>query len=112
VLDQLTARSREIFHPAGQRWYVGSIDGEPAGYTSVLPLEGVAYLDNVVTMPAFRRRGVASATVTAAVATAVEEGSDCGVLLAEAGAPPSRLYERLGFRTRAQVETFHRPFPS
>jgi len=111
VLDQLTERSREIFHPAGLRWYVGAIDGERAGYTSVLPCEGVAYLDNVVTMPAFRRRGVATATVTAAVASAVEDGCECVFLLAEAGAPPARLYERLGFRTRAQVETFHRSFP-
>jgi ribosomal protein S18 acetylase RimI-like enzyme len=110
-LDQLTERARTIFHPAGLRWFVGTIDGERAGYTSVLALEGVAYVDNVVTLPAFRRRGVASATVTAAVRTALAEGNELAFLLAEQGAAPARLYERLGFRTRAQVETFHRPFP-
>ncbi|TMA58737.1 MAG: GNAT family N-acetyltransferase, partial [Deltaproteobacteria bacterium] len=66
---------------------------------------------NVVTMPAFRRRGVASATVMAAVRTALAEGNELVFLLAERGAPPARLYERLGFGTWAQVETFHRPFP-
>ena len=110
-LDQLTDRARTIFHPAGLRWCVGTIDEDRAGYTSVLSLEGVAYLDNVVTMPAFRRRGVASATVMAAVRTALAEGNELVFLLAERGAPPARLYERLGFGTRAQVETFHGPFP-
>lgn len=110
-LDQLTDRAQGIFLPAGLRWFVGTIDGERAGYTSVLALDGVAYLDNVVTLPRFRRRGVASATVAAAVRTALAEGNELAFLLAEQGAPPARLYERLGFRTRAQVETFHRPFP-
>ncbi len=112
VLDQLTERAREIFHPAGLRWVVGSVDGERAGYTSVLALDGVAYLDNVVTMPAFRRRGVASATVTTAAQTALAGGNELVFLLAEQGAAPARLYERLGFRTRAHVETFHRLFSS
>jgi len=110
-LDQLTDRARTIFHPAGLHWFVGTIDGERAGYTSVLALEGVAYLDDVVTMPAFRRRGVASATVMAAVRAALAEGNGLVFLLAEQGGAPARLYERLGFRTRAQVETFHRPSP-
>src|SRR5262245_48715203 len=39
VLDQLVARTRATTHPAGERWFVGLIDGERAGYTSLVSLE-------------------------------------------------------------------------
>ena len=55
-----------------------------------------------------RRRGVASATVTRAVGTALGAGAACIFLLAEASGDPKRLYERIGFRPRDTVETFHR----
>jgi ribosomal protein S18 acetylase RimI-like enzyme len=109
VLDQMVARIRDDFVPAGLRWYVGSVEGEPAGYTSVISLEGTGYLDNVVTMPAFRRRGVASATVTRAVRECMRQGDRCVFLLAEDGGAPQRLYESLGFRVATKVESFTRP---
>lgn len=109
VLDQMVARIRDVFLPAGLRWFVGCLDGEPAGYTSVISLEGTGYLDNVVTMPNFRRRGVASATVRRAVRECMGRGDRCVFLLAEEGGAPQRLYERLGFRAAARVESFTRP---
>jgi len=109
VLDQMTERARTVFHPAGLRWFLGLADDQEAGYTSVLSLGGVGYLDNVVTMPRFRRRGVASATVARAVRSCLEQGDSAVFLLTDKGGGARRLYERLGFRARAEVETFHRP---
>lgn len=108
VLDQMVARTREVFLPAGMRWFVGSLSGEPAGYASLISLEGTGYLDNVVTMPAYRRRGIASATVTAAVAASLQAGDDHLFLLAERAGDPQRLYQRLGFRVAALIESFTR----
>jgi len=108
VVDQLVRRDLEVFRPLGLRWFVATVDDEPAGYTSLLSLERVGYLDGVVTMPAFRRRGVASATVSAAVRWALAHGDEQVHLLAEPDGDPQRLYERLGFRTRASVESFTR----
>jgi predicted GNAT family acetyltransferase len=68
----------------------------------------VGYLDNVVTMPPFRRRGVASATVTAAVGASLGSGDRHVFLLAEKDGDPQRLYERLGFRVRSPIESFTR----
>jgi ribosomal protein S18 acetylase RimI-like enzyme len=107
VVEQLAARDREVLYPAGLRWFVGYLDGRMVGFASLLSLAGVGYLDNVVTVPEARRRGVASAAVTAAV-RASQAGGDRGVyLLAEENGGPQRLYERLGFRVRARVESFH-----
>lgn len=108
LLDQMTLRTAEVFVPAGMRFYVGLVGGERAGYASLLSLEGVGYLDNVVTMPRFRRRGVASATVAGAVRASLAGGDRHVFLLAEKEGEPQRLYERLGFRAGAPIESFTR----
>ena len=108
LLDQMTARTADVFMPAGLRFYVGLLDGQRVGYASLLSLEGVGYLDNVVTMPTFRRRGVASTTVTAAIRASLTGGDRHVFLLAEKDGNPQRLYERLGFRVRAEIESFTR----
>ena len=111
VLDQLLERDLRVFLPAGLRWFVGHLDGERAGYTSVLSLAGAAYLDGVVTMPPFRGRGVATATVLTAARASLDGGDTVVHLLAGEGGRPRRLYERLGFRTVGRVESFTRPMP-
>src|SRR5439155_12691412 len=108
LLDQMTARTADVFVPAGLRFCVGLLDGQRAGYASLLSLEGVGYLDNVVTMPSFRRRGVATATVVAAVRASLACGDRHVFLLAEKDGHAQRLYERLGFRVRAMIESFTR----
>jgi ribosomal protein S18 acetylase RimI-like enzyme len=108
LLDQMSGRAAEVFVPAGLRFYVGLLDGQRVGYASLLSLERVGYLDNVVTMPSFRRRGVASATVRAAVLASLAGGDRHVFLLAEKDGEPQRLYERLGFRVQAAIESFTR----
>jgi ribosomal protein S18 acetylase RimI-like enzyme len=109
VLDQLLHRDLEVFLPRGMRWFAATAEDEPVGYTSVLSLAGVGYLDGVMTMPTFRGRGIATATIAAAIRASRSAGDEVVHLLAEDGGAPQRLYERLGFRTRARVETFSRP---
>jgi ribosomal protein S18 acetylase RimI-like enzyme len=108
VLDQMVERMRQVLLPGGTRWFIGNMDGSMAGYASLISLTGVAYVDQVVTMPEFRGRGVASACVTAAVHAALGRGDRAVFLLAGEGGAPQRLYERLGFRGRARVESFTR----
>jgi ribosomal protein S18 acetylase RimI-like enzyme len=111
VVDQLVRRDREVYAPAGERWFAGLVGGELAGFTSLLSSARVGYLDNVVTMPEFRRKGVATATVVGAMRGSLEVGDELVHLLAEKGASPQSLYERLGFRVVAEVESFTRPLP-
>ena len=109
VLDQLVARTREVFVPEGERFFVATINGERVGYAALIRLEGVGYVDNVVTMPEYRRRGVGSATVAAAVEASRSSGDEATFLLADEGGAPAALYERLGFRVASRVETLSRP---
>jgi ribosomal protein S18 acetylase RimI-like enzyme len=111
VLDQLAERDRALFVPAGMRFLVGMVEGLEAGFASVLSLDGIGYVDNVITLPGFRRRGVATATVSAAVRTSLGWGDRALFLLAEENGDPQRLYERLGFRAQSRIESLTRPLP-
>lgn len=109
VLDEMLGRVQELFVPAGDRFFVATIDEAIAGVVSVLPLEGVAYIDNVVTLPRFRGRGVATAAVTRAVSESLGTGAEAVFLLTEEGAAAQRLYERIGFVGRRRCYGFTRP---
>jgi ribosomal protein S18 acetylase RimI-like enzyme len=110
VLDQMLDRIRTVF-AEHLRCFVTRIDGVPAGLASVVVLDGVAEIDNVVTAEAFRGRGIASAGVQACLAAAAEMDVELVFLLAEEDGDPQRLYERLGFRVGARSRTFALPRP-
>ena len=68
----------------------------------------MGYVDNVVTLPRFRRRGVASATTGRAVRESLAKGDRLVHLLTAEGGGPVRLYEALGFRARGTVASVTR----
>jgi ribosomal protein S18 acetylase RimI-like enzyme len=109
VLDQLLDRDRRVFRRAGMRIFAGFLEGELAGFCSLLSMESAGYIDSVVTRREFRRRGVASATVTAAVTASIKTRDRATFLLAEAAGRPQRLYEGLGFRVIARANGYTRP---
>jgi ribosomal protein S18 acetylase RimI-like enzyme len=109
VADQLFRRDIEQFVPRGLRFFVGLIDGEIAGQTTLFGFGGIGYVDSVVTRAEFRRRGVATATVLRAVEASVERGDELVHLLAVKDSAPQRLYERLGFRVASEIISFTHP---
>lgn len=111
VVDEMVARDREVAMPAGLLIFAGFRGDAIAGFTSLMPLAGSAYIDNVVTLPEHRNHGVASATVTAAVEAARDSGARAVFLFAQEGGSPARLYQRLGFRVLTRAMGFTRPLP-
>ena len=109
VVDQLLDRDRTVYGPAGMRMFAGSVNGELAGFCSLMSLEGAGYIDSVVTLRRHRRRGVASAIVCEAVRASRRNRDRATFLLAEQGGRPQGLYERLGFRSLARAVGFTRP---
>ncbi len=109
VVDQLFRRDLDVFVPRGMRFFVGYIEGGMAGLATLQSLAGVGYIDSVVTMPEFRRRGVATALVARVVHESLSSGDELVHLLAEKDATPQRLYEGLGFKVASEVVSFTRP---
>lgn len=94
--EQLGGLARDVQVPAGCRWFAVRIGGDVAGVAALQVHGGVGYLDDVVTFPPHRRRGVAGALVTHAVGEARASGADPVFLLADEP-DPIRLYGSLGF---------------
>jgi [ribosomal protein S18]-alanine N-acetyltransferase len=100
VVEQLLAWNREVLAPAGRRYFVARRDGRVAGLGGVQVRDGVAYVDDVVTFPEHRRRGVASAVIRRLVHETT--AAQATFLLADQP-DPIRLYRSLGFEETGRL---------
>ena len=66
-------------------------------------------IENLATVPRFRNRGLARATVLAAAAAAQAAGNDLVFIVADAADWPLELYRRLGFDELGSEWSFGRP---
>ena len=82
-------------------WHAVSVDGAPVSWCNLrmLDLDGTraAQIEDVITLPAQRGHGHASAVVRHAVGTARAHGCDVVWLEADADDWPQHLYRRMGF---------------
>jgi len=84
-------------------YFLARRDGRVAGMGAVQVRDGVAYVDDVVTFPEHRRRGVASAVVRRLVR---EAAASAGATFLLADRPdPIRLYRTLGFVETGRLES-------
>jgi ribosomal protein S18 acetylase RimI-like enzyme len=97
VADQLVRLERNHLLPNGKRWFTLRDGGEMLAFASLHVLDGVGYLDHVVTFPEARGRGYASALVRRAAAESRAAGATDLLLLAEPDGRARTLYGRLGF---------------
>jgi ribosomal protein S18 acetylase RimI-like enzyme len=106
VIAQIQALEHDVMLPLGRRWFGVRSRGAPVALAALLVLEGVGYLDHVVTLPEARRRGFAGATTIAALTAAAEAGAERTYLLAEPEGTARPLYERIGFRPVTQIASW------
>ena len=86
----------ELIGTPGLHYYLGLQDGEPVATSCVYGLHGVATINMVSTIPAFRRRGLGEVMTWKAVEDGFQMGCDVAFLHAsEMGFP---VYRRMGFR--------------
>jgi len=89
---------REVLErEAGARFFVASVDGEPAAVCEGYVLGDVGQVEDVNTLARFRGRGLASAIVVRAATWARERGAEVVYLVADDDDWPKELYRRLGF---------------
>lgn len=102
LADRRQARLRGVDAATGGRVEFLAVldpDGHPRAWCDLYlsPAEGVAQVEDVLTLPPWRGRGYASALVHTGVRRALR--ADCGLVFLRADADdwPVRLYRRLGF---------------
>jgi ribosomal protein S18 acetylase RimI-like enzyme len=93
VLDagRLVERASHVRH------FAIRVDGEPVSAADLYSDGRTAQVEDVVTAPAFRGRGYASAVVLHAAEEAERGGNDFVFLIADDSDWPKELYARLGF---------------
>jgi GNAT superfamily N-acetyltransferase len=103
AIGQLADIERDVLIPAGKRWFSVREARRPRALGSLIGMEGVGYVDHIVTFPEARRRGYAGAVVRRIAEEARRSGLDHLYLLAEPGAEAVTLYERLGFEAIGHI---------
>ncbi|HYJ61420.1 MAG TPA: GNAT family N-acetyltransferase [Actinomycetota bacterium] len=81
----------------GARFFAGWVDETIAGCCELYVHDGVAQIENVDTLGAYRNRGVARAYLTAAIEAGWEAGADLLFVVADDADWPKHLYAKLGF---------------
>ncbi len=108
VVRQL-ADHRRVLAEAGARFFVAYVEGVPASRCELYPGEGVAQVEDVGTVEAFRGRGLGRAVVLRALAEARARGAGLVFLNADDEDWPKDFYGRLGFDPIARWSAFDRP---
>ena len=93
---------------AQQRFYLGSVAGEPAGVTLLLTTGEVAGIYAVATVPALRQHGVASTLLARALEDAKALGCSVFSLQVSQGSYAEGLYRKQGFGDAFSMVLFSR----
>jgi ribosomal protein S18 acetylase RimI-like enzyme len=99
VVRQLVAARRRWLERNGGRGLGARVGERIASWCDLYLEDGTAEVEGVATLAAHRRRGLARAVVSRAVADARAAGAELVFLIADADDWPQELYERLGFET-------------
>ena len=91
--DWYARKLRYLLPQPAVRYYLASFDGEPASTACVFQGTGVALIEDVATLPAYRERGLATALIARIQAEATTP-----LLLEVEAENAARLYARAGFR--------------
>jgi GNAT superfamily N-acetyltransferase len=109
--DELVGFRRLLEERIDARFFVADAGGHLASMCELYTLEGVAQVESVDTLEAFRGRGLARAVVSAAVDEARARGCDLIFIQADVDDWPQELYRKLGFDPVARDWIFRRPPP-
>lgn len=91
---------------ARERWFAVVRDGAVAAYARLWEADGVAQVEDVVTLAPWRRQGLARAVVTAATRAALAAGPELLFIVADDEDWPKDLYASLGYATVGRIALF------
>ncbi len=82
----------------GMATFWGAFDRTLVASLGVIRLGALVRYQDVQTLPAYRRRGLAGALLAAAERAAMATGAERAVIVASPGSDAARVYRRVGFR--------------
>jgi ribosomal protein S18 acetylase RimI-like enzyme len=93
------ARYRAMAEAGRGAWFGAFLGASLAGHLGIFVEDGVGRFQEVVTHPAYRRRGICATLVHQASLVAFKQlGASELVIVADAGSQASRIYQSVGYR--------------
>ena len=108
TLRQVLLAKRVRAEIADVRWFAARVDGLPASYCELYSDGRTAQIEDVLTLPEHRGRGLGAAVVLRALDVARAEGHDLVFLTADESDWPKELYTKLGFDAVGRFYAFLR----
>jgi ribosomal protein S18 acetylase RimI-like enzyme len=105
VVRQLVEQ-KHLLAAAGARFFAARVDGRIASHCDLYSDGSTGQIEAVMTLEAFRNRGLARAVVTKALEESRAAGDDLTFLLADGDDWPRDLYDKLGFYEVGSVYEF------
>jgi GNAT superfamily N-acetyltransferase len=106
LVQQILEHLRIMSEAMPTRLFAAEVEGKLVAHTALYSDDGVGQVENVLTLPEYRRRGLARSLVLHAVAESHADGNDLTFLVADAEDWPQRIYEKLGFETVGRYARF------
>jgi GNAT superfamily N-acetyltransferase len=78
-------------------WYLADVDGKAVGHFSERTRDAIGYLEDLMVLPQYRLRGIATALVQHCAESARWKGAAIVFLPADANDTPRDMYRRMGF---------------
>jgi len=94
------ARAEALF--TSTRIYMAFLEGIPVGTCSLISGLGWGRIESVMTIPLYRRMGVATSLVCKTIADSLVMGNTTTYLFTETGGTGEALYKNMGFESLAQ----------
>src|SRR5437868_2227582 len=109
LVQQILEHRRDVGKAIPTRFFVGEADGRLVAHTELYCEDGIAQVENVLTLLDYRGRGLARSLVLHAVAESHAAGNELTFLVADADDWPRQFYEKLGFETVGRYARFLKP---
>jgi GNAT superfamily N-acetyltransferase len=105
VVAQLVEH-KHVLAAAGARFFAARVDGQIASHCDLYSDGSTGQIEAVLTLEAYRNRGLARAVVTKALEESRAAGDELTFLLADQDDWPRHLYDKLGFDEVGSVYEF------
>jgi len=81
------------------QYFLAYVDGRPAAYfNSWVGIDSIGQVEDLFTLPEYRKRGIATALIHHCVVDCRDKGARHVVIVADPSDTPKQIYARLGFR--------------
>ncbi|MEP6908819.1 MAG: GNAT family N-acetyltransferase [Actinomycetota bacterium] len=111
VVQQLVENKRVVAQAIATRFFAAEVDGQIASYCDLYSDGQTGQIEAVMTLEAYRKRGLARAVVSRALDESRAAGDTMTFLMADRDDWPQELYRKLGFDEIGRIWEFIRPSP-